>query len=126
MPELSRKRKEYELKEEYDRLCRWRKSWLKALPITDHRITELDSQLEKHPLLKPSMYLAIKQRSIYVLWLEYEEADAELKHQILIGVREMHRAMPRHEQEKLGELWEKWLDVFEEQKQEMERANGTA
>ena len=74
----ARKQEEYELKEEYDRLCRWRKSWLRAMPITDHRLTELDQQLEHHPFLKPSMYLAIKRRAIYVLWLEYEEADAEL------------------------------------------------
>ena len=115
-----RKQKEYELKEEYDRLCRWRKSWLRKLPITHYRITELDKLLEKHPLLKPSMYLAIKRRAIYLLWLEYEEADAELKRQILLGVRELHHAMSTHEQEQFAELWFRWLDDFEEE----EVANG--
>ena len=117
----ARKQEEYELKEEYDRLCRWRKSWLRKLPITDHRITELDEQLEKHPLLKPSMYLEIKRRAIYVLWLEYEEADAELKRQILLSLRKLYDALPTHEQEKLGELRLRWLDVFEEE----EVTNGT-
>jgi hypothetical protein len=67
------------------------------------------------------MHLAIKRRAIYVLWLEYEEADAELKGQILLGLRELHRALPAHEQKEFWELWWRWLDVFEEQ----EVANGT-
>jgi hypothetical protein len=113
---LQRKQKEYELKEEYDRLCRWRKSWLRKLPITDHRITELDEQLEKHPLLTSKMELAIKRRAIYVLWLEYEEADAKLKHQILLGLRELYRALPTHEQKEFEDLWLKWLDDFGDDK----------
>ena len=123
MPEpidLDRKQKEYELKEEYDRLCRWRKRWLRKLPITNHCITELDKQLEKHPLLKPSMHRAIKRRAIYVLWLEYEEANAELKRQIQLELRELYLALTR-EQNSFGELWLRWLDVFEEE----EVTNGT-
>jgi hypothetical protein len=116
-----RKQEEYELKAEYARLCRWRKSWLRTFPITDHRITELDKQLEKHPLLKPSMYLAIKRRAIYVLWLEYEDAGAELKRQILLELRELYLALPAHEQKEFWELWWRWLDTFEE----AEVANGT-
>jgi len=104
-----------ELEEEYARLCRWRKSWLRTMPIADHRITELDEQLEHHPLLKPQMRLAIARRAIYVLWLKYEEADPALKDAIKVELAKLYLSLTTREQNKLGDLWHRWLDNFEEE-----------
>ena len=111
----TRKQEEYELKEEYDRLCRWRKRWLREMRIADWRLTELDKLLEKHPLLKPKMRLEIARRAIYMLWLKYEEADAALKHQIQLELRELYLALTTREQNGFGDLWHRWLDNFEEE-----------
>ena len=52
---------------------------------------------------------------IRLLWLKYQDANVPLKHAIQLTLRELHRAMPTHQQEGFGELWWRWLDVFEEE-----------
>src|SRR5262249_25328987 len=52
---------------------------------------------------------------IRLLWLKYQDADVPLKHAIQLTLRELHRAMPTHEQEEFAELWWRWLDNFEEE-----------
>lgn len=71
--------------------------------------------LSEHPLLEPSMELAIKSRAIYVLWIEYGEADAKRKREILLSLRDHYHALPQHYQEELWQLWWRWLDDFEEE-----------
>jgi hypothetical protein len=111
------------LKEDYDRLCRWREALCESVAITSRHITEIDRLLIEHPLLKPSMDMAIKSRTIRALWLEYEdeETSAQHKRQILLSLRDCYQALPEHYREEFAELWWRWLDVFEEQ----EVANGT-
>jgi beta-lactamase superfamily II metal-dependent hydrolase len=91
------------------------------LPIMNRHIDEIDLLLLTHPLLDNSTGVEIIKRDIRVLWIEYEEADAERKRQILHSLKKHHRALPRHYQEELWQLWWRWLDVFEEE----EVANGT-
>jgi hypothetical protein len=125
MPELvdlseARQRKR-DLSEEYARLCRHRHILMDRLPIMNRHIDEIDLLLLTHPLLDNSTGVEIIKRDIRVLWIEYEEADAERKRQILHSLKKHHRALPRHYQEELWQLWWRWLDVFEEE----EVANGT-
>jgi hypothetical protein len=110
------------LKEDYDRLCRWREALCESVTIASRHLTEIDRLLIEHPLLKPSMELAIKARTIRALWLEYgdEETSAQHKRQILLSLRDCYRALPEHYQEEFAELWWRWLDQFEEE----EVANG--
>ena len=115
------RRQKHWLKDDYDRLCRWREALEQSVPIASRHLTEIDKLLEWHPLCEPLMYLAIKARAIYVLWLEYGEADPQRKREILISLREQYRALPQRCQEGLWRLWWIWLDEFEEE----EVANGT-
>jgi hypothetical protein len=68
-----------------------------------------------------SMWLKNVERGIHSLWLQYDDADPERKHQILLSLRDEYRALPRCDQEKLWEIWSRWSAVFERE----ERANGT-
>ena len=99
----------------YDQLVRRRKALEHFAPVDSRPLTEIDKQLAEHPLLKPKMEFAIRWRSIYLLWLKYQDAHVPLRHAILLTLRELHRAMPTHYQEEFGELWWRWLDNFEEE-----------
>jgi hypothetical protein len=107
--------------DDYNQLVRRRKALERYAPIDSRPLTEIDKLLEKHPLLKPKMELAIRSRAIYVLWLAYADANAILKQEILLSLRECYRALSRHDQEELWQLWWRWLDQFAEE----EVANGT-
>ena len=109
------------LKDDYKQLVRRRRALERFAKIRSRPLTEIDKQLENHPLLKPKMELAIRSRSIYMLWLAYADADARLKHEILLRLRECYRALSTHDKEELWQLWWRWLDQFEEE----EVANGT-
>ena len=113
--------KSHQLKDDYKQLVRRRRALERFAPIDSRPLTEIDKLLEKHPLLKPKMELAIRSRAIYMLWLAYADANAILKHEILLSLRECYRALSRHDQEELWQLWWRWLDHFEEE----EVANGT-
>jgi hypothetical protein len=119
--ELKDDYKQRELKEDYNHLVRRRRALERFAPVDSRPLTEIDKQLAEHPLLKPKMELAIRSRSIYMLWLAYADADAQLKHEILLSLRECYRALSKHDQEELWQLWWRWLDHFEEE----EVANGT-
>jgi hypothetical protein len=108
-------------KREYDRLCRCRRVLERSVHDNRRDLDEIDRLLAENPFLQPSMDLAIKKRAIYVLWLEYGEADALRKREILLSLRETYRALPEHYQIEFCELWWRWLDDFEEE----EIANGT-
>jgi hypothetical protein len=110
-----------ELQDDYDRLVRWRASLEEAVPVANRHLDEIDKMLSEHPLLEPNMEMAIKSRAIYVLWLEYSEADALRKREILLSLHKIYRALPEHYQIEFCELWWRWLDDFEEE----EIANGT-
>jgi hypothetical protein len=113
--------KSRQLKDDYKQLVRRRRALERFAPIDSRPLTEIDKLLEKHPLLKPKMELAIRSRAIYMLWLAYADAVALLKHEILLSLRECYRALSTHDQEELWQLWWRWLDHFEEE----EVANGT-
>ena len=115
------RRKKKELQDDYDRLVRWRAALEQNVTVDSRHLTEMDKLLSEHPLLKPEMELAIKSRAIYVLWLEYGEADDQRKREILLTLREKYLALPTHYQEELWQQWWKWLDDFEEE----EVKNGT-
>jgi hypothetical protein len=115
------RRQKKELQDDYDRLVRWRASLEEAVPVANRHLDEIDKMLSEHPLLEPNMEMAIKSRAIYVLWLEYGEADALRKREILLSLRKIYRALPEHYQIEFCELWWRWLDDFEEE----EIANGT-
>jgi hypothetical protein len=102
-----------ELQDDYNLLVRRRKALERFAPIDSRPLTEIDKRLEEHPLLKPEMEYAIRHRAIYLLWLKYEEADALLKREILLSLRELHRALPQPEE--FADLWWRWLDEFEEE-----------
>jgi hypothetical protein len=117
-----RKQEEQEfLREEYARLCRHRHILMERLPIMNRHIGEIDLLLLDHPLIDDAMRVEIIRRTIYVLWVEYGEADAERKREILLSLREHYRALPGHYREEFWQLWWRWLDEFEEE----EVANGT-
>jgi hypothetical protein len=109
------------LKDDYKQLVRRRRALERFAKIRSRPLTEIDKQLENHPLLKPKMELAIRSRSIYMLWLAYADADARLKREILLRLRECYRALSTRDREELWQLWWRWLDQFEEE----EVANGT-
>jgi hypothetical protein len=106
---------EARLRDDYNQLVRRRKALERFAPVDSRPLTEIDKQLAEHPLLKPKMELAIRSRSIYMLWLAYADADAQLKHEILLSLRECYRALSKHDQEELWQLWWRWLDHFEEE-----------
>ena len=91
--------KQRELKDDYNQLVRRRRALERFAPVDSRPLTEIDKQLAEHPLLKPKMELAIRTRSIYMLWLAYHEADALLKREILLSLRECYRALSKHDQE---------------------------
>ena len=112
--------KDEQLKDDYNQLVGRRRALERSVPVNSRPLTEIDKQLAEHPLLKPKMELAIRTRSIYMLWLRYHDADALLKREILLSLRECYRALSKHDQEELWQLWWRWLDHFEEE----EVANG--
>jgi len=117
-----RKQEEQEfLKEEYARLCRHRHILMECLPIMNRHIGEIDHLLLDHLLLDDVMRFEIIRRDIYVLWVEYGDADAERRRQILRSLKKDYSTLPRHYREEFWELWWRWLDVFDEE----EVANGT-
>jgi len=93
------------LKDDYKQLVRRRRALERFAKIRSRPLTEIDKQLERHPLLKPKMELAIRSRSIYMLWLAYADADARLKREILLRLRECYRALSTRDQEELWQLW---------------------
>jgi|SRR5215469_15444827 len=103
------------LREEYARLCRHRRIFMETLPIMNRHISEMDRLLLQHPFIDDAMSVEISRRTVFVLWVEYGEADAPRKHEILLTLREIYRWMPKHVQEDFWELWWRWLDVFGEE-----------
>src|SRR6516165_11433988 len=93
--------KDEQLKDDYNQLVGRRRALERSVPVNSRPLTEIDKQLAEHPLLKPKMELAIRTRAIYMLWLAYFDADAQLKHEILISLRECYRALSKHDQEAL-------------------------
>jgi hypothetical protein len=59
------------------------------------------------------MWLKDVERSMYSMWIEYEEADAERKRQILVSLRDAYLALPECDQETLHEIWWRWLKRLE-------------
>jgi hypothetical protein len=114
LAECRQRKEEQEYQQEvYARLCRHRHLLMECLPIRNRHIDEIDQLLLDDPLLDDAMRFKIIKRAIYVLWLEYiGEADAQRKHQILLTLREHHRSLPEHVQERFLGLWWRWLDVF--------------
>ena len=115
-----------QLKDDYNLLVRRRRALERFATVHSRPLTEIDKRLAEHPLLKPKMELAIRSRSIYMLWLAYADADASLKHEILLTLRQCYRALSKHDQEELWQMWWRWLDNFEEEEiASGERAEGS-
>jgi hypothetical protein len=100
---------------DYDRLVRWREALEQSVLADSRHLTAIDKMLAEHPLLEPEMLLTIKKRAVFVLWLEYAEADVSRKREILLSLRETYRALPGYYREELWQEWWRWLDEFEEE-----------
>ena len=76
-------------------------------------------------ILEQDALIETKSRAFRALWLEYEEASAQRKYEILLSLREQYRALPPHIQEELWQELYRWLDDFEEEEVRCgERAEG--
>jgi hypothetical protein len=116
--DVAKWQRKQELKEDYDRLVRWREALEQSVTIDSRHLTEIDKLLAEHQLLTPKMEFAIRRRAIYLLWLTYREADPRLKREILLILRELHDALPQSD-EYADSFW-RWLEEFQEE----EAANG--
>jgi hypothetical protein len=53
------------------------------------------------------------QEAIMFAYSVYDKADPTCKREILLSLRELHRALPTPVQEELWLSWFRWLDKFE-------------
>jgi hypothetical protein len=66
-------------------------------------------------ILEQDALIETKSRAFRALWIEYQDASAGRKREILLSLREQYRALPTHIQEELWQELYRWLDDFEEE-----------
>jgi len=104
---------------------------MRTVPITDHRITQLDCWLLVNTRLPTQLLVSIYSRVLWVSAVEYEiEKDREAKHFRLQALKRWHeeyRAAPEIIKELLAPFWLTWADVLNtEEKKYEEEMNGAA
>jgi hypothetical protein len=90
-----------------------RKALLRIAPMSPE-IIEIEKWLVTQPLSTRDL-IKVWSRMIRALLFEYGDAAADRKREILLFLREQHRAMPLRIREGLWEIWFQWLDEFEEE-----------
>jgi hypothetical protein len=110
---------------EYAELRRMRQELIWSVPITDQRITELDTHLIEHPLTSLPLLFEIYYRLLYVGAVIYEfGASPDEKRRMLLSLREHYhefRRMPEPIQEILQHMWLEWVDVLQCEEEELGR-----
>ena len=103
-----------------------RKSLMWTKPIMSEEITRLDKWLVHQPKLPLKDMIEIWSRAMYCDWVFYGDADRELKHLMLLRLREHYRefkTLPQRWQEALSPMWEWWAaEFFDEEMEEARRA----
>ena len=105
-----------------------RKELMYKLPIMSEEITRLDLWLLEQPKLPLRVAIEIWSRCVFCEWVFYGDASPELKHLILLRLRECYREfqkLPQHWQEQLSPKWDRWAAEFLDEEME-EAASGTA
>jgi hypothetical protein len=104
-----------------------RKALLRTVPIMSDQLTEIDKWLATQPGLPIKILIDIWSRASFCFWVQYGDASPEVKHIMLIRLRESYWEfcqLPLRYQKKLWPMgWERWHAEFEE---EEEAANGAA
>jgi len=102
-----------------------RQDLMRKVPIMDERITRIDMWLlqQKLPL---DILIAIYSRAQFCSWVFYGDAHPELKHLMLLQLRDHYREfqkLPQRWQDALWPCWERWhLELLDEEMGAM--ANG--
>jgi hypothetical protein len=103
-----------------------RRSLMWTKPIMNEEITRLDKWLVRQPKLELKDVIEIWSRAMYCDWVFYGDAHPELKHLMLLRLRDHYReiqTLPQRWQEALSPMWEWWaLEFLEEEKEEAANA----
>ena len=106
-----------------------RKELLRTVPIMSDQLTEIDKWLATQPGLPIKIYCDIWSRASFCFWVQYGDASPEVKHLMLLRLRESYWEfclLPTKWQKKLWPMgWERWHAEFIEEEIE-EAANGAA
>jgi hypothetical protein len=97
-----------------DLVLKRRKALLRIAPLSPE-ITALEKWLVTQPLSDRDL-IKIWSRMLYALLIEYGDANADRKREILLSLREQYRAMPARIRENLWEVFFRWLDEWEEER----------
>jgi hypothetical protein len=127
MAEIISMRKKEDWSEEIHRVFLKRQDLMWTKPIMSEEITRLDMWLVQQPKLPLDCVVAIWSRAMFCEWVFYGDATAELKHLILLRLREHYREfqkLPQRWHDVLWPMWERWRAEFLDE--EMEEANGAA
>lgn len=121
---ISMKKKEDEIHRVF--LKRQDLMWTK--PIMDEEITRCDLWLVQQPKLPIDCLVAIYSRAMFCDWVFYGDAHRELKHLMLLRLRDTYREfqkLPPDWQDALWHCWERWRLEFLDEEME-EAASGSA
>lgn len=104
-----------------------REELMHKLPIMSDEITRLDIWLLEQPKIPIKTSIEIWSRFMYCNWLFYGDAHPELKHLMLLRLRDHFQEfqkLPPRAQEVLWPMWEMWRLQLIEENEEAEAANG--
>jgi hypothetical protein len=103
-----------------------RKALMRTVPIMSDQITQLDKWLVTQPITIKEL-IQIWSRSMYVEWVMYGDLSPDLKHLILLRLRDHYRefqTLPASWQARLWPMWANWMAEFLDEEMEQEAANG--
>jgi hypothetical protein len=100
-----------------------RKELLRTVPIMSDQLTELDKWLCQQSGLPIKVYIDVWTRASFCFWVQYGDASREVKHLMLLRLRESYFEfcqLPIRYQKKLWPLgWERWAAEFEDEETEL-------
>jgi hypothetical protein len=101
-----------------------RKALLHSVPIMSKELTEIDKWLATQSGLPLKVLLDVWQRAMFCSWVFYGDAHPELKHIMLLQLRDHYRdfqKLPPRLQTRMWPMWERFRQEFLDE--EMEQAN---
>jgi hypothetical protein len=105
-----------------------RKALLHSVPIMSDQLTEIDKWLATQSGLPLKVLIDVWARAMFCDWVLYDDASPEVKHIMLLRLREHYFEfcqLPLRLQKKLWPLgWERWHAQFMEEEEREEAANG--
>jgi len=111
-------------------MVRWRKQLMWTYPIVNNQITAADLWLSRQPRLDLRTAFEILYRTIYAQALLYEHAHSPDNEECLLPLRRQYRMMQRQLPapwcEAMAQIWAVWLDVFADEEEREEQADGAA